>query len=132
MLQSTKARQTGRMFNRLAALPEMRIIAAQVLTTILVAALCALLGTGGLSALLGGFCVILPNLYLALRNHLTTSPSWSVVVVAEAQKLLFMAALFAIIFFLFRPLDVLEFFGTLILCQAVFLVAAIRFGAKPL
>lgn len=111
---------------------EFRVVVLQLIFALSAALLCLSIDAAWRSVLLGASCVLLPTAYAAWRSCALPGIAhrlWSSMLAIEIQKLLFMAALFAICFIALKPQSPLAFFVAVIGCQAMYLVAAV--GSKP-
>lgn len=107
-------------------LPVFPMLVAQFVFALLLAAVCffAIDGLAAKSVLLGGLVIALPNVYLARKAFRYQGARAAREIVrgfyaGEAGKLLFSAALMAMIFVGVKPLNAPMFFIGLVLTQAI-------------
>ncbi|MEE4360946.1 MAG: ATP synthase subunit I [Pseudomonadales bacterium] len=100
-----------------------RVVALQGAAVVLVALGCAVMGSEGRTALLGGLCGVAPNLWMALRvtRGLKDGRELASAVglfVAQIMKLVFMTLLLGLAFWWGRPIDGPAFFAGFIVALA--------------
>ena len=103
-------------YKAVTASPIFRIVAAQVIATLLASASClAISRLAALSALLAGVVCIVPGilvLVMSLRPAPTGTTGLGKVLKGEAGKFLLSIAMFVLVFTLVKPLDAVVFFAT--------------------
>ncbi|MFT7220569.1 MAG: ATP synthase protein I [Candidatus Azotimanducaceae bacterium] len=97
------------------------IVVAQAVTTLLASALCLLVDRFAVfSALLAGMVCVVPSAYvwlLSQRPMTTGSTGMGLVIRSELGKYALWISLMAVVFIFYEPLNVMAFFGTLVLLQ---------------
>ncbi len=107
-------------------MPAGRIVTAQIVVSLTIAALCLLIDTvAAWSSLLGGFACICPGLYAAIRLKKAVhaeeasggGSGLGPVLMGELGRIVLSAVIFIVVFMTVKPLNVLSFFGTFIVLQ---------------
>lgn len=106
--------------------PILRIVVAQFITTLIVAALALIIGpVASTSALLAGGIAILPGLYTLMMSRRPVSADdngLGLVLKGEIGRLVLAGVLFALVFTQVSPLDAVVLFGTFALLQVAYIV----------
>ena len=109
------------MVDKLSTSPIFRIVVAQFIATFLASASClALDRVAAISALMAGIVCMVPGLYvlaLSLRAVEPGTTGIASVVKGEVGKFALTVSLFALVFVFVKPLNVVVFFGTVVLLQ---------------
>ncbi len=102
--------------------PTARLIALQAGIASLIWLYVRWVGADSASVLAAAGCVIVPNLWLAIRLARTQTPVLFGLVSLQVQRLVLTAALFVISFIALPDLDPIVFFITFISCQTAFII----------